>query len=59
YHFVRTHVKNGTFELQYCPTEDNVADAFTKALPRPRLQKLHALMDLGSACGGVLNSDVT
>ena len=54
YHFVRDHVKNGTFGLHYCPTDDNVADAFTKALPRPRLQKLCALMSLGSARGGVL-----
>jgi hypothetical protein len=59
YHFVRAHVKNGTFDLKYCPTEDNIADAFTKPLPRPRLQKLRALTSLGSARGGVLNSDVT
>jgi hypothetical protein len=59
YHFIRVHIKNGTFELKYCPSEDNVTDAFTKALPQPHLQKLCALMSLGSACGGVLNSDVT
>jgi hypothetical protein len=59
YHFVRAHVKNGTFDLRYCPTEDNIADAFTKALPRPRLQKLRALMSLGvgHARGGVLGSE--
>jgi hypothetical protein len=59
YHFIRSHVKNGTFKLYYCPTDDNVADAFTKALPRPRLQKLRLLMSLACARGGVLNSDTT
>jgi hypothetical protein len=53
YHFVRAHVKNGTFELRYCPTDDNVADAFTKPLPRPRLQKLRTMMSVGHARGGV------
>lgn len=54
FHFVRRHVKDGTFTLLYCPTDDNVADAFTKALPRPRPQKLRASMALGYARGGVL-----
>lgn len=54
FHFVRRHVKDGTFTLLYCPTDDNVADAFTKALPRPRLQKLRASMTLAYARGGVL-----
>jgi hypothetical protein len=49
YHFVRAHVRNQTFELKYCPTDDNIADAFTKALPRPRLQKLRTMMSLDLA----------
>jgi hypothetical protein len=58
YHFVRSHVKNGTFTLSYCPSDDNIADAFTKALPRPRLQKLRMLMALEDcARGGVLGSE--
>jgi hypothetical protein len=57
YHFVRAHIQNGTFELRYCPTEDNVADAFTKPLPRPRLQKLRTMMGLGPARGGVLKEE--
>jgi hypothetical protein len=57
YHFVRAHVKNKTFELRYCPTDDNIADAFTKPLPQPRLQKLRAMMGLGHARGGVLDSE--
>jgi hypothetical protein len=57
FHFIRQHVKDGTFKLLYCPTDDNVASAFTKALPRPRLQKLRASMALGYARGGVLESE--
>jgi hypothetical protein len=54
YHFIRSHVKNSTFKLFYCPSEDNIADAFTKALPRPRLQKLRTMMSVACARGGVL-----
>jgi hypothetical protein len=57
YHFVRSHVKDGTFKLLYCPTDDNLADAFTKALARPRLQKLRTRMGLTCARGGVLESE--
>ena len=57
FHFVRDCVKNGIFELVYCPTEENVADIFTKPLSRPRHQKLRAMLSLGSARGGVLGSD--
>jgi hypothetical protein len=35
FHFVRSLVKNGIFDIQYCPTEENIADIFTKALLRP------------------------
>jgi hypothetical protein len=59
FHFVHTHVKNRTFKLRYCPTEDNVADAFTKAWPRPCLQKLRTMMGLGPTRGGVLESENT
>jgi hypothetical protein len=59
FHFVRAHVKSGTLELLYCPTNDNLADALTKPLPRPRLQKLRSMMSLDCARGGVLSSDET
>jgi hypothetical protein len=59
FHFIRAHVKNGTFELRYCPTDDNVADTFTKPLPRPRFQKLRTMMSLGPARGGVLESGIS
>ena len=33
FHFIRWVVKQGAIWLVYCPTEDMVADALTKALP--------------------------
>jgi hypothetical protein len=35
YHYVRSLVRSGLINLQYCPAEDNIADIFTKVLPRP------------------------
>lgn len=40
YHFVRDHVKKGDVVINYCPTEDMVADILTKSLPAPRFQNL-------------------
>jgi hypothetical protein len=40
YHYVCSLVWSGILNIQYCPTEDNIVDVFTKALPRPRLTKL-------------------
>ena len=34
YHFVREKLLDGTILLEYCKTEDNLADLFTKALPQ-------------------------
>jgi hypothetical protein len=35
YHYVQSLVWSGLLDLQYCPTEDNIANIFTKVLPRP------------------------
>ena len=45
YHFIRQAVEEQSLTLTYCPTGDNVADMFTKALPRAKLNKL--VGDLG------------
>jgi hypothetical protein len=34
HHFIRDHVAAKTFRLNYVPTATNLADVFTKALPR-------------------------
>ena len=55
YHFVCVHIKNGLFKLYYCPTDDNIADALTRPLVQPRLQKLRTMMGLDNTRGGVLD----
>ena len=39
YHFVRLEVQKGVLQLEYVPSEDNVADVFTKPVTRVRLNK--------------------
>ncbi|CDO74006.1 hypothetical protein BN946_scf185043.g55 [Trametes cinnabarina] len=46
YHFIRSHVADRTLALEYCPTNEMVADIFTKPLARPRLAMLAALLGL-------------
>lgn len=45
YHFIRWVVEEGKIQLVYCPTEDMVADVFTKALPSPKVK--HFACELG------------
>ena len=40
YHHVCELLEAGTFDLMYVPTEDNLADLFTKTLPKPRHHEL-------------------
>lgn len=39
YHFIRNEVQNGFVQLQYVPSEDNLADILTKALPSVKLKR--------------------
>ena len=39
YHFIRSEILNGVIELCYIPSEDNIADIFTKAVSKCRLNK--------------------
>ena len=39
YHFVRSQVENGNVKLMYVRSEDNIADMFTKPLPKCKLFK--------------------
>ncbi|GKA55002.1 hypothetical protein Tco_0753951 [Tanacetum coccineum] len=40
YHFIKEHVEKGTIELYYVGTEYQLADLFTKALPKERFEFL-------------------
>ena len=42
YHFVREAVEQGTIILEYCRTDDMLADSFTKALAHDQFEKLRA-----------------
>lgn len=43
YHFIRDQVDKGSVKLQYCPTEDMVADMLTKGLPKEQFAKLRSM----------------
>ena len=40
HHFVHEKLISNKIEIQYCATENNLADLFTKALPKPRHEDL-------------------
>ena len=41
YHFIRFEIANGIVNLTYIPSEQNIADMFTKPLPSPKLKQFH------------------
>jgi Reverse transcriptase (RNA-dependent DNA polymerase) len=52
-HFLRDHVQSGILKLEYVPSQDNLADIFTKALPRPSHESLTSRIGVLEQ-GGVL-----
>lgn len=44
YHFLRELTRNGTLDLIYCRSEDQIADIFTKSLKWPMFQRLRKLL---------------
>jgi len=36
HHFIREKIADGLIEIIYCPTDDMLADLFTKGLPKPK-----------------------
>ena len=47
HHFVREKVEKGTITLEYCPTEDMLADVMTKAFARDRHERLMRATGIG------------
>ena len=48
-HFIRNIIESGVINLVYCPTDQMLADIFTKALPRPRVEYLAGKLGLRPA----------
>ncbi|KAI5336252.1 hypothetical protein L3X38_015519 [Prunus dulcis] len=44
YHFIRDALQDGVVDLRYCKSEEQVADIFTKALPKDRFNYLRRLL---------------
>ncbi len=55
HHFIRNAVKDKEINVNYCPTENMIADTFTKPLPRPTFVKHRDTMGMtrSLAQGGV------
>ena len=47
YHFVRELVAYGKLYNKFVPTKLQVADIFTKSLPRPQFEQFHSMLRLG------------
>lgn len=48
YHFIREALQQNVIELIYCKSEDQLADIFTKALPKARFCYLRELIGVNS-----------
>jgi hypothetical protein len=44
YHFIRSEIQVGIISLEYVPTEDNIADVFTKPASKGKLEKFKHFM---------------
>ena len=46
YHFVREQVKNEFIKIMYCPSEEMIADIFTKGLNKEKFWKFRSMMGI-------------
>ena len=46
FHFIQQMISTGAILLKYCPTEDMIANVFTKSLARVKFEKFHNLLGL-------------
>ncbi|KAM1699812.1 hypothetical protein ACFX2K_031115 [Malus domestica] len=49
YHFIKNALQEGIIDLVYCPTNEQVADIFTKALTNDRFNYLREMLGVKSA----------
>ena len=50
YHFVREQVTENNFKLEYVGTKEQIADIFTKPLPREAFDYLHLKLGILPSC---------
>ena len=43
YHFIRFEIANGIVNLTYIPSDQNIADMYTKPLPSPKLKQFQVI----------------
>jgi len=55
YLFVRDMASKGIIDFVYCPSEDQVADVLTKALPKWKAASHANALGMRHACGGVMD----
>jgi hypothetical protein len=48
YFFVKELTESQVFNIEYCNTTNQVADIFTKALPKPTFERLRCLLQVKS-----------
>lgn len=48
YHFIREHYEDDLFKIEYVPSEQQLADLFTKSLPREKFNNLKLSLNLNS-----------
>ncbi|KAM1198763.1 hypothetical protein FF2_010062 [Malus domestica] len=48
FHFIRDAIQEGTIDLIYCKSEEQIVDIFTKALPKDRFNNLRSLLGVKS-----------
>ena len=49
YHFIHKALENKLLEINYVPTDENIADIFTKPLSRPLFEKFRKMLGLSYA----------
>src|SRR5271154_3564682 len=56
YHFIRERVMDKSIVIEHCPSKGNLADIFTKALPRPAFENLVSRISMVSDLRGSVDN---
>ena len=55
YHLVRDYIERNLLEVEYCETNNMLADFFTKALPKAKFQQLRNKINIWKRWGDLLD----